>query len=240
VLWRAAGGATLNRQFSGLRAITCLALFVGIFQAWRSAQIPAQQFQVAPPRQVHDHSLIGVDFALDSPSQEQATESSRTALLQKAATFFIDRGSIGSDGHGGVGFDVFIANSGTGHDLPSGFAFAPQMWVEITATDSGGSPVFTSGVLAQPTDDLCDGEVLLDLANPMQRFFQACPEVDQQLVTLQQKLVDLAAFQFDGSDPFDPAGATKAFEIGEETWLQYLHAGSSHDSGRSTARKRST
>jgi len=173
---------------------------------------------------MHDHSFPGVDFALDDAAQGQATLAARTALMQKAATFFIDRGSIGNS-NDGVGFDVFLANSGAGHDLPSGFAFARQMWVEVTATDATGRVVFTSGVLSQPTDDLCDGEILEDFQNPMQRFLQGCNFVDDELVTLQQKLVDLAGFQIDGTDPFDPAGLTKAFEIGEETQLQYLNGG---------------
>lgn len=198
----------------------------GLTRVADGAQIPSQQYAQAPPRQVHDHSFVGVDFALDTPPQQQATESARTALLQKAATFFIDRDSVGSDGNGDLGFDVFIANTGTGHDLPSGFAFARQMWIEITVTDDAGNTLFTSGVLSQPTDDLCDGFVLFDGFNPMRQFFQGCGrQVDDELSTFQQALVSLAGFQPDGSDPFDPAGLTKAVELGEETFLQYQHAG---------------
>jgi hypothetical protein len=207
--------------------VSChMPVVAGLTRVAEGAQIPSQQYAQAPPRQVHDHSFVGVDFALDSPSQQQATESARTALLQKAATFFIDRQSVGFDGNGGLGFDVFIANTGTGHDLPSGFAFARQMWIEITVTDGGGNTLFTSGVVSQPTDDLCDGFVLFDDFNPMRRFFQGCNRsVDDELVTFQQALVDLAGFQADGSDPFDPAGLTKAVELGEETFLQYKHGG---------------
>lgn len=196
----------------------------GLTRAADGAQIPAQQYSDAPPREVHDHSFVGVDFALDDPAQASASQAARTALLQKAAYFRIDRRSSGFDGNG-LGLDVFIANTGTGHDLPSGFAFARQMWIEIVATDGGGRVLFQSGVTTQPTDDLCDGDSLFELGNPMRRFFQGCPRVDDELVTFQQKLVSLAGFQADGSDPFDPAGLTKAFQIGNETWLQYLHGG---------------
>lgn len=196
----------------------------GATRVAEGAAIPSQQYAQAPPRQMHDHSFPGIDFSLD-PTKGQATLAARTALMQKAATFFIDRQSVGSS-NDGVGFDVLLINTGTGHDLPSGFAFARQLWVEITATDDAGRLLFTSGVLSQPTDDLCDGEVLFDFDNPMQRFFQGCDQgVDDELVTLQQKLVNLAGFQADGSDPFDPAGLTQAVEIGEETSLQYLHGG---------------
>ncbi len=197
----------------------------GLTRAADSAQIPGQQYTQAPPRQIHDHSFPGVDFALDDATQGTSTLAARTAMLQSAATFFIDRSSVGGS-NDGIGFDVFLANTGTGHNLPSGFAFARQMWVEITVTTDGvAQPIFTSGVLQNPTDDLCDGQILLDFENPMNKWIQGCRFVDDELVTLQQQLVSLAGFQADGSDPFDPAGLTKAFAIGEETWLQYLHGG---------------
>jgi hypothetical protein len=196
----------------------------GLTRAADSAQIPGQQYTQAPDRQVHDHSFPGVDFALDDATQGTNTLAARTAMLESAATFFIDRNSI-FNSNDGIGFSVFLANSGTGHNLPSGFAFARQMWIEITATDDSGQTLFTSGVLQNPTDDLCDGQILLDFDNPMNRWIQNCRFVDDELVTLQQQLVSLAGFQPDGSDPFDPAGLTKAFAIGEETWLQYLHGG---------------
>lgn len=206
--------------------VSChMAVVPGLTRAADGAQIPGQQATVAPPRQIHDHSFPGVDFALDTPSQQQATEAARTALLQKAAYFQIDRRTVGFDNDGNLAFNVFIANTGTGHDLPSGFAFARQMWIEITVTDSSQNVLFTSGVLQNPTDDLCDGDSLFEFGNPMIRFFQGCRDVDDELVTFQQKLVDLAGFQVDGSDPFDPAGLTKAVQIGNETWLQYLHGG---------------
>jgi hypothetical protein len=199
----------------------------GLTRAADGAQIPGQQSAVAPPRVIHDHSFPGTAFALDTPAQQQATEASRTALLQKAVFFNIDRNSVGFDDNGNLDFEVFIANTGTGHDVPSGFAFARQMWIEITVTDSNQNTLFTSGVLQNPaTDDLCDGDSLFEFGNPMIPFFQGCRDgVDQELTTFQQKLVDLAGFQIDGSDPFDPAGLTKAVQIGNETWLQYLHGG---------------
>jgi hypothetical protein len=197
----------------------------GLTRAADGAQIPGQQSVAAPDRQIHDHSFHGVDFALDSPAQQQSTAASRTALLQGAAFMNIDRRSVGFDGNGDFGFDVFIANTGTGHDLPSGFAFARQMWIEITVTDGAGRILFTSGVVSSPTDDLCDGDSLFERGNPMRKFFQNCPQVDDELVTFQQKLVDFVTFQIDGSDPFDPAGATTAVQLGNETWLQFLHGG---------------
>jgi hypothetical protein len=196
----------------------------GLTRAADGASIPGQQAADAPPRVVHDHSFVGVDFSLDSPAQGAASLAARTALLQSAAYFRIDRRSSGFGGNG-LGVDVFLANSGTGHSLPSGFAFARQMWIELVVTDGGGRTLFQSGVIAQPTDDLCDGDSLFEPGNPMRRYFQGCARVDDELATFQQKLVSLAGFQADGSDPLDPAGLTKAVQIGNETWLQELHGG---------------
>ena len=118
--------------------------------------------------------------------------------------FTIDRQSLGFD-NDGFGFDVFVANTGTGHNIPSGFAFARQMWVEITATDGGGNTVVHSRASwpTRPTI-LCDGDSLFEFGNPMKRFFQGCPQVDDELVTFQQKLVSLADFEADGQDPSTP------------------------------------
>jgi hypothetical protein len=187
------------------------------------AQIPGQQSVAAPTRVMHDHSFIGVDTDLSDTAQQQATLAARTALLQKAAFFQIDRNSL--DFSQGLDFDVFIANFGTGHNLPSGFAFARQMWIQIKVTDSNGLPIFQTGVLNEPTDDLCDPDALTEFGSPMPFFFQNCAFTDDELTTFQQKLVNLAFSEFDGSDIFDPAGLTKAVQIGNETWLQYLNGG---------------
>jgi len=187
------------------------------------AQIPAQQFQTAPTRVAHNHSFVGVDTDLSDTAQQQATLAARTALAQKAAFFQIDRNSI--DFGNNINFGVFISNFGTGHNLPSGFAFARQLWIEITATDSTGQPFFTSGVLQNPGDDLCDPDGLEEFGSPMPPFFQNCNFTDDELTTFQQKLVSLAFSEFDGSDPFDPAGLTQAVQVGNETWLQFLHGG---------------
>ncbi len=187
------------------------------------AQIPGQQATVAPPRVLHDHSFVGVDTDLSDTAQQGATLAARTALLQKAAFFQIDRNSF--DFGRGVDFDVFVANFGTGHNLPSGFAFARQMWIELEVTDATGAPLFETGVLANPTDDLCDPDALTEFGSPMPLFFQNCLQTDDELTTFQQKLVSLAFAELDGSDIFDPAGLTKAIQIGNETWLQYLSGG---------------
>ena len=44
----------------------------------------------------------------------------------------------------------------TGHNLPTGFAFARQMWIELVVQETGRGTIFQSGLLAHPGDDLCD------------------------------------------------------------------------------------
>jgi len=187
-----------------------------------AAQIPSQQLTAAPPRVMHDHSFVGVDVDLADTAQQAASLATRTALLQKAAYFTIDRNSIEIGNN--INFGIFLANFGTGHNLPSGFAFARQMWFEVTASIDG-VPFFTSGVLQNPTDDLCDPDALTEFGSVMPLFFQNCSFTDDELTTFQQKLVNLAFGELDGSDIFDPAGLTKAVQVGNETWLQYLNGG---------------
>jgi hypothetical protein len=186
----------------------------------------------APPRQLHDHTFIGVDTDLADPTTQAPTLQARTALLQSAVTFFIDPTSINTDGdNGGLTFNLVAANTGAGHNVPSGFAFARQMWIQLEVSNLVGIPVFVSGELANThTDDLCDPDSLNEFGNPMPLFFQnstdpLCLVQDFELTTFQQKLVNLAVAALDATDPFDPAGLTKAVQVGNETWLQFLLGG---------------
>jgi hypothetical protein len=175
-----------------------------------------------PERVVHDHSFRGVDYALDGTSMLQAEAASRAAILRSGARVRIEAAQNG-------GVDVLVANTGAGHNLPTGFAFARQMWIEFTVSDGGGSPVFTSGVLGSVTDDLCDGDALRDPTNPLRGQFQNCPDVDEPLVTFQQKLVDRIEPLRDNTGAFvlDGAGLTQAVASADavETPLQFLRGG---------------
>jgi hypothetical protein len=194
------------------------------------AQIPQDQFTVAPPRVVHDHSFVGVDFALDDPAQAVAQQAQRQALLRSAAAIQIDQRSFGQS-NDGVAFNVFVANIGAGHNLPTGFAFTRQMFIELIAYDGGGNVLFSSGALANPADDLCDGSTLLEFGNPMKQFFQGCDrQIDGELATFQQKLTTLVDLEVDGNGfpVLDEFGQTQDVQdpfFGQETWLQYLHGG---------------
>jgi hypothetical protein len=116
-----------------------------------------------------------------------------------------------------------------GHNLPSGFAFARQMWLEVRVTGEGGRPLFTSGVLAKASDDLCDAGTLDEADNPARPFVVGCKASDRQLVSYQQKLVDRVEVERDrdGSPKLDARGETRAAAApgAKEAWLQHLTAG---------------
>jgi hypothetical protein len=210
--------------------ISChMPVIPGLTRAADGASIPSQQFADAPPRQVHDHSFVGVDYALDDPAQSAAQNQARTGLLRSAAAMSINRNSV-TRNQNGVSFSVSVSNTGAGHNIPTGFAFTRQVWLEVTATDAFNVVQFSSGLLANPsTDDLCDSATLNEQGDPMIQYVQGCNDIDQQLVTFQQKLVDKVAIELDGNGfpVLDQDGQPVLIEdfFGHETWLQYLAGG---------------
>jgi len=181
-----------------------------------------------PDRVVRNHSFVGVDYALDDPNQDAAQAADREALLQSSARFQIDRDSI-SDNNG-LSFTVSIENARSGHNLPTGFAFTRQMWIEVrVVAASSGRLLFSSGLLTNPTDDLCDANILDEKDNPMREFIQGCNRSDENLVNIQAKLVDRVAVKRDGNGNivFDQDGQPVLVQAdnGQETTLQFLRGG---------------
>ncbi|MEN9577808.1 MAG: hypothetical protein RJA70_817 [Pseudomonadota bacterium] len=151
----------------------------------------------APPRVLRDHSFVGVDHPLDIPGAADPHRPMRQALLQRAATFVLDNIQFDKSRRR-LSAQVEITNSGAGHTLPSGFAFARQMWIEFTVEDAAtGAQVFSSGVLQKNTDDLCDAGTFDDLQSPIRTQMQGCTASDPQLVNFQKKLVDKAEVERD-------------------------------------------
>jgi MFS family permease len=134
-----------------------------------------------PRRDVHDHAFVGVDYPLDGIDKSDPQRPAREALLQRAARLearLVPGGTL----------EVAITNSGSGHNMPTGLAFARQLWLEVKAFDDKGTLVFSSGVLAKPSDDLCDDDTLREAE--MKPFVVGCAAADPQLVNFQQKLLD--------------------------------------------------
>lgn len=208
--------------------VTCHMPSTGSSRAAESAELLFQQDVAAPPREVHDHSFVGVDYPLDKVSESDPQRDARLALLRQAAQFEIDPRSIQFEGRT-LRFSVNVTNIGVGHNLPTGFAFARQMWFEIQVRDQRNSLLFDSGVLAGDADDLCDAATMDDVGNPVMEFFIGCRESDSQLVNFQLKLVDdIDILRDENGQPLvndqgefiliQAAGA-------EETWLQALTGG---------------
>ncbi len=158
-------------------------------RAAESALIPIEQDGDAPARKLRSHRFIAVDYPLDEPTVRDESRPVRESLLRRAGTLsLVDTSLKVTDTR--VAFDISLQNTGTGHNLPGGFAFVRQMWLEVTLLNAQGQLVASSGRLLQPTDDLCDGAILDDPNNGMKEFLLGCATTDQQLVSFQQMLMD--------------------------------------------------
>ncbi|MEP7122869.1 MAG: multiheme c-type cytochrome [Byssovorax sp.] len=192
------------------------------------ASLVSEQDHEAPPREVHDHSFTGVDYPLDEVARKDPNRPAREALLRGAARLDVDPAAMVVKA-GQLSLAVAITNIGVGHNLPSGFAFARQMWLEVRVVGEGNRSVFTSGVLARASDDLCDAGTLDDPGNPVKAFVVGCKASDPQLVSFQQKLVDHIDVERDaaGAPKANAAGDLKAIAAkgASEAWIQHLAAG---------------
>ncbi len=218
--YRAAGGAQ--------NCLDChMPLIPGETRVAEAAGIPFQQDFPAPPRLVHSHGFVGVDYPLDTVAVSDPQQAARAALLQSAAQITLsDDIQISADGNSAT-FSVDITNVGAGHQLPTGFAFARQMWIEVVVTDGDGNLLLASGVLASNTDDLCDTATLNDA---LAGFVTGCPGgADPQLVNFQQKLLDIIDIKRDddGTPVLNDDGDFIVIQAvnGEETFLQHLTGG---------------
>ncbi|MFT5686792.1 MAG: hypothetical protein ACI8RZ_007749, partial [Myxococcota bacterium] len=172
-----------------------------------TSDTPAVDGDVAPLLSVdgptreglRSHTFIGADYPLDADF-EDTHRPEREALMQAAVALSIDDLEQTRDG---VEFEAVIRNVLSGHNLPSGFAFARQLWIEVVVTDQAGREVFTSGVLAdESTDDLCDADTISD---DLGRFVKGCgspTRADPHLVNLQGILLD----DVEGTDQRDGLG----------------------------------
>jgi hypothetical protein len=200
--------------------------------AAESALLILEQDRSAPPRVTHQHTFIGVDYPLDEPADRDPFAPRREALLRSAARLELSPLSVRG---GAVSFTVTVTNVGAGHNLPTGFAFARQMWIEVRGADEQNRPLFSSGLLANPTHDLCDAGTMDDPGNPLRRHMVGCDASDPQLVNIQAKLIDKRDILRDagGSPVLNEKGQQIVIQAadGKETVLQ-------HFKGGVTARKR--
>jgi hypothetical protein len=166
----------------------------------------------APDRDRNEHTFVGVDYELNtdyygqpgmpSGALEKVLED-REELLRTAVTITPEI----PEAQGGVLTAVFHIRNNTGHSFPTGFAFARQFWLEVSAQTSGGQPICLrpvegfntpceSGRIASPSDDLktCDVQPIGALGNNsfdvqlLQPF--GAGDCDPWLVNFQKLLTD--------------------------------------------------
>jgi hypothetical protein len=214
-----------QRGGGGGNCVTChMPAVPGLKQAADGAEAPFTVDYPPPDRQIHDHGFVGVDYPLDTVGKRDPQKAKRAALLAGAAQFSVDTVKVD-----GTNLTVKLAiDNKTGHNLPTGFAFARQMWIELVVKD-GASTLFTSGVLAKGDDDLCDNGTFGETTNPLRAFVIGCTQVDTQLVNIQLKLVDkIAALEGGAGQPAKDEGGENILiqsREGNETYLQFFSGG---------------
>jgi hypothetical protein len=200
----------------------------GLTRAADGARIPFDQDIPGPPRVVHEHSFVGVDYPLDTVTQSDPHKDARAALLRGAVKLVIDPAPVAVS-EGQLALRIEITNVGSGHNIPTGFAFARQMWLEVKVADRTGATFFTSGALASNVDDLCDQTTLDEQGHPPRKLVQGCDKTDPELVSFQTRLVDHIEVLRDkqGAKVKDARGdfVLAATEASKETSLQYLTGG---------------
>jgi hypothetical protein len=208
--------------------VSCHMPLVNETRAAEHADIPFEQDHDAPTRPVHDHSFVAADYPLDDPAARDALRSARDALLTRAASLSVVANSLNLTADS-LNFSVEVGNVGSGHNLPGGFAFVRQMWLEVAVLDSAGRLIDGSGRLASASDDLCDSSILDDPENPVRPFLRGCTHSDPLLVNFQQMLVDISQPKLgpNGAALLDRRGEPllERAPNGRETVIQYLTSG---------------
>ena len=134
---------------------------------------------------VSTHYFTGIDIALvDFPGQDDEARDEngnvigqvqrRQILMESAAEIAVSAPSAADTG-ATIPIMVHVTNSGTGHNLPSGFSQERQIWIELIVSDDAGQVIYESGTLmdaAHPEtgemspDGNLDDEDLRNLVGP--------------------------------------------------------------------------
>ncbi len=162
-------------------------------------------FVPVPERTHRSHTFVGVDYDLDqkkkykSDAVFQEVLAERKALLESSVTLEVENEGVDADGD--FVANVKIRNNLLGHAFPTGFAFARQFWVEVSAETKDGKEV----CLASPADGLdtpCASGVIEDDAEDL----KTCDPVDVQKATgidVKDTEIKFAArFDADDCDPW--------------------------------------
>jgi hypothetical protein len=133
-----------------------------------------------PARPLASHTITGLSTeyltagpAVDLEEQRVADRLKGAAIVQVHVPGAVPVG-------GTLAVSVTMTNTGAGHDLPTGFAYWSEAWLEVTATDAGGRQLLASG-------DVDAAGWLRDEFNP--RVRSGALAYDAYLVSLRARLV---------------------------------------------------
>lgn len=217
-----------KKQGGVASCVDCHMPLGGATEAAEAAWIPFEQDYEAPKRQVRDHTFIGADHRLDVPEAQDGHAAARRRLLQSAASISIDPATLKLD-ENRLEFQVTVANVGTGHRLPGGFAFARQLWLEVNVKDGAGQLLQSSGRVQSPEHDLCDAGMFTGISKSVLEFTLGCQQPDLNLVNFQAILLDKIQPELaeDGTPVLDELGdaVLAPAEAAEETFLQHFTGG---------------
>lgn len=151
-----------------------------------------------PERRQRRHTFTGVDYHLESglPFASDSSGAAGDPAIQRDTIAHIQNlhriaAAIRISGLSGNEVQVDVMNLASGHQLPTGFAFAREMWIEVAVADS--RPQFSDGfrvVIGGRTDGLPLGSSdSLDKRQPGLRNFQAVlfDELNAREVVLQNE-----------------------------------------------------
>jgi hypothetical protein len=123
-----------------------------------------------PDRPHRKHSFVGVDYDLDPQAYtklglpaDTVNEilAERAALLKTSVTLEVGEPVVVDEVTQQA--DVIVTNNLLGHAFPTGFAFARQFWLEVSATTSSGQEVCLVDIFAaQGVDSPCASGVIDD------------------------------------------------------------------------------
>ncbi len=217
-----------RKQGGGASCVDC---HMPVSEGKRSAEaawIPFEQDYEGPLRQVREHTFIGADHSIEVSEAEDPHAPARRRLLESAASLSIEGQSLVTQGNT-LSFRVTVANSGTGHRLPGGFAFVRQMWLEAVVKSANGEVLASSGSVQSPEHDVCDPGMFTGLSRSILPFTLGCDKPDPLLANFQTVLLDHteAAKGPDGSFAIDEFGEPRlaAKEGAQETYLQHFTGG---------------
>jgi hypothetical protein len=148
--------------------------------------------QPLPPRPLASHTVLGLstDYPKTGPEVDRQ-EALVAAFVKDAATVALLAPKEAFPG-APITVTATLTNIGAGHELPTGFAYWSEAWLEVQATDAGGQTIFASG----DTDE--DGW-LRDEFNP--RVVSGTLPYDAYLLSLRARLVSVGPNRADWTRP---------------------------------------